>query len=68
MPTKRHPLVRGRRTIQGSPTELWKAGRYVEALALDPLVEFSFASPILTLAQIAEADALRVKLGLADAD
>jgi hypothetical protein len=58
--------TRGRHTIKGSPVDLWKAGRYIEAMAVDPLVEFLFDSPVLTYEQICEAHALRHKLGLAD--
>jgi hypothetical protein len=69
MPTKRQPLTRPPRPlVEGSPDALWKAGRYIEAMALDPLVEFRFAEPVLTHRQVCKARDLRAELGLDDAD
>ena len=63
MPTKRKPIQRHRRAIEGSPEELWKAKRYVEAMALQPLIIFN-QEYCPTHAEKCKARELRKKWGL----
>jgi len=50
--------------LQADADDLWRGGFVVLAQALDELVEFRHAEPTLTARQVAEARALRQRLGL----
>ena len=58
MPTTRKPLVR-RRRAKPTAHELWQAGRYIEAVATEPLIEFLYVDHVMSHDEIVAAAELR---------
>jgi hypothetical protein len=67
MPTKRTPITRHRRAARlPSADKLWLSGNFVEALAVDSLVEFRHFDHTMTADEVEAAYALRRARGWDD--
>ena len=65
MPANQKRATRSRHTPPGTPEDLWRRGRYVEAMARNPLIRiFILDAPVLTFEQVFRRGCVAAKSGL----